>query len=584
MVCDDVAGSRVECGDLLRAAAVGCFDWDDAVELHAIAAGKVDVPRPTDAPVLFETQGVAIQDVAVCALAYERYTPTPTRDSGGQPMITSHRLSLEEAEIAVDAALAKAAELGVGSVVCVCDAAGWPIAVKRPDNGKPTSVEISINKAFTAACHRRPTHTYTNAQPGQEAFGIMNMHQGRFSIFVGGWPIEIDGEVVGGIGVSGGHTKEDIACCQAGITAVLERLGKTPDFTKWDDSSPPGDADDVNDATSSTLNRRRVVAASDGTMFERRNPAERDRSCRSPQSRRRPTSMRPSPRRSTGSAAGGARRRPTRRRAGPGWAAARRAGRRHRRRDGRRGGQAARRRPQRGEPTPKNLELYAGEAYRLTGATFPSDDTPLVYSVLDPVGVVAVITPWNFPLNLASRKIGPALAAGNAVVFKPSPMTPLMGDRLAQAFVDAGLPPGVLNVVHGFAAGAHLVAHDEVAAVAFTGSTEVGRKIHAASHLGQRLQLELGGKNPVVVLADADLDVAADVVARSSFSLSGQACTGAGRVLVEETIHDQLLDAVVERGLVGTSSGVAMPRRDDGTSHRRPCHRGDGHRRRRGEQ
>src|SRR5690606_12990667 len=100
--------------------------------------------------------------------------------------------------------------------------------------------------------------------------------------------------------------------------------------------------------------------------------------------------------------------------------------------------------------TPKNLELYAGEAYRLTGATFPSDDTPVVYSVLDPVGVVGVITPWNFPLNLASRKIGPALAAGNAVVFKPSPMTPLMGERLAAAFIDAGLPDGVLNVVHGF--------------------------------------------------------------------------------------------------------------------------------------
>jgi alpha-ketoglutaric semialdehyde dehydrogenase len=197
--------------------------------------------------------------------------------------------------------------------------------------------------------------------------------------------------------------------------------------------------------------------------------------------------------------------------------------------------------------TPKNLDLYAGAAYRLTGATFPSDDTQVVYSVLDPVGVVAVITPWNFPLNLASRKIGPALAAGNAIVFKPSPMTPLMGDRLAQAFVDAGLPPGVLNVVHGFAAGAFLVAHADVAAVTFTGSTAVGRKIHDASHLGQRLQLELGGKNPVVVLADADIDAAADVVARSSFSLTGQACTGAGRVIVEEAIHDQLLDAVVAR-------------------------------------
>ena len=104
--------------------------------------------------------------------------------------------------------------------------------------------------------------------------------------------------------------------------------------------------------------------------------------------------------------------------------------------------------------TPKNLELYATEAYRLSGATFPSDDTQLVYSVRGPVGVVGVITPWNFPLNLASRKIGPALAAGNAVVFKPSPLAPLMGDHLASSFEEAGLPSGVLNVVHGVAAGA----------------------------------------------------------------------------------------------------------------------------------
>lgn len=197
--------------------------------------------------------------------------------------------------------------------------------------------------------------------------------------------------------------------------------------------------------------------------------------------------------------------------------------------------------------TPKNLELYAGEAYRLTGATFPSDDSPLVYSHLDPVGVVAVITPWNFPINLASRKIGPALAAGNAVVFKPSPMAPVLGDRLARALVDAGLPPGVLNVVHGFAAGAHLVADERVNAITFTGSTAVGRRIHEASRLGQRLQLELGGKNPVVVLDDADVAAAATVVARSAYSQSGQACTGAGRILAHERIHDQLVEAVVAK-------------------------------------
>ena len=213
--------------------------------------------------------------------------------------------------------------------------------------------------------------------------------------------------------------------------------------------------------------------------------------------------------------------------------------------------------------TPKNLELYAGEAYRLTGTTFPSDDTPLVYSTRDPVGVVAVITPWNFPLNLASRKIGPALAAGNTVVFKPSPMTPLMGERLAAAFVDAGLPAGVLNVVHGVAAGAHLVGNTDVDAVTFTGSNATGQKIHAAIGIGRRVQLELGGKNPIVVLADADLDAAAAVVARSSFSLTGQACTGAGRILVDRAVHDELVERVVTQANAyrlgpGDAPGVTM--------------------------
>jgi aldehyde dehydrogenase (NAD+) len=124
-------------------------------------------------------------------------------------------------------------------------------------------------------------------------------------------------------------------------------------------------------------------------------------------------------------------------------------------------------------------------------------------------------------------------------------MTPLMGERLAAAFVDAGLPPGVLNVVHGFGAGAHLVADERVGAISFTGSNATGQKIHRAIGIGRRVQLELGGKNPVVVLADADLDAAAQVVARSSFSLSGQACTGAGRILVDHRVHDDLVERVV---------------------------------------
>lgn len=214
--------------------------------------------------------------------------------------------------------------------------------------------------------------------------------------------------------------------------------------------------------------------------------------------------------------------------------------------------------------TPKNLELYAAEAIRLTGMTYPADDNDtLVYSERAPVGVVGVITPWNFPLNLASRKIGPALAAGNTVVFKPSPMTARVGERLGEAFLEAGVPPGVVNTVHGFDAGAALVADERVAAVTFTGSTAVGRQIHSAVGLGRRVQLELGGNNPVVVLADADVAKAAIVVARSSFTMSGQACTAAGRVLVADEIYDELVERVAalaadERVGPGTHDGVTM--------------------------
>jgi acyl-CoA reductase-like NAD-dependent aldehyde dehydrogenase len=212
----------------------------------------------------------------------------------------------------------------------------------------------------------------------------------------------------------------------------------------------------------------------------------------------------------------------------------------------------------------RNLRLYAGEALRLRGATFPADEAGVrVWSTADPLGVVAAISPWNFPLSLSSRKIGPALAAGNTVVWKPSPFVPAVSDALARAFEEAELPAGVLNVVHGSAAGALLVADARVAGVTFTGSTRTGARIHAALGPGRRAQLELGGNNPVVVLADADLERAADVVARSSFSLTGQACTGAGRILVEDAVHDDLVARVVARAEAytigpGLASGTTM--------------------------
>jgi aldehyde dehydrogenase (NAD+) len=194
----------------------------------------------------------------------------------------------------------------------------------------------------------------------------------------------------------------------------------------------------------------------------------------------------------------------------------------------------------------RNLRLYAGEALRVEGQTFPSDEPgAIVRSEISPIGVVGVITPWNFPASLSTRKLGPALATGNTVVGKPSPMTPSVSDLIAEAFEAAGFPAGVFNVVQGFAAGAHLVADERVAGVTFTGSTRTGRAIHSNLELGRRAQLEMGGNNPVVVLADADLEQAASIVARSSFSVSGQACTGAGRILVQDSVHDELVERVV---------------------------------------
>ncbi|MCU1669199.1 MAG: aldehyde dehydrogenase [Blastococcus sp.] len=195
--------------------------------------------------------------------------------------------------------------------------------------------------------------------------------------------------------------------------------------------------------------------------------------------------------------------------------------------------------------TPMNLRFYAGEAMRTAGVTLPTGDGSLVFTLRAPVGVVAAITPWNFPLNIPSRKLGPALAAGNGVVFKPSEVTPLLGQRLVDALLAGGLPAGAIAVLHGGAEVASaLVTDDRVDAVTFTGSTNVGESIHRASRASRRTQLEMGGKNPVVVLEDADLDRAANLIVKGAFGLSGQACTGTSRVLVHDAVHDALLERI----------------------------------------
>ncbi|MFV9430407.1 aldehyde dehydrogenase family protein [Rhodococcus aetherivorans] len=212
--------------------------------------------------------------------------------------------------------------------------------------------------------------------------------------------------------------------------------------------------------------------------------------------------------------------------------------------------------------TPMNLRFYAGEALRATGATFPAPGSTTIYTVREPIGIVGAITPWNFPLNIPSRKLGPALAAGNTVLFKPSEITPLMGQRLVEALLAGGLPAGAIALVQGDGkAGAAVSGDERIAAVTFTGSTEVGRAIHRSVGPDRRVQLEMGGKNPVVVLDDADLDAAAALIVKGAFGLSGQACTGTSRVVAVDAIYHELLEKVAERTRalrVGPGSGAAV--------------------------
>ena len=141
-------------------------------------------------------------------------------------MISYKTFSLAEANLILDAAQKKAEEIGCPEVLCVADAAGYPIALRRLDGGKVTSVQIAMNKAFTAAGHRKPTHNYKNATPGEEAFGIFTQHDGRFTVFVGGFPISVDGQVVGSVAASGGNGEQDTVVCEAGIAAFMTHIGK----------------------------------------------------------------------------------------------------------------------------------------------------------------------------------------------------------------------------------------------------------------------------------------------------------------------------------------------------------------------
>ncbi|MGH2353519.1 MAG: aldehyde dehydrogenase family protein [Chloroflexota bacterium] len=195
------------------------------------------------------------------------------------------------------------------------------------------------------------------------------------------------------------------------------------------------------------------------------------------------------------------------------------------------------------------LRYYAGQTLEPDGETYPSlSPATFLYARREPVGVVVAITPWNFPIAIPAWKIAPALAYGNTVVWKPAEIVPLTASHLLQALVDAGLPAGVLNLVvgRGSEIGDTLTTHPAVDAITFTGSNAVGRALQAkATALGKKVQLELGGKNPAVVLADADLAHAAEHVARGAFLSAGQKCTATSRVIVEAPALQAFQDRLV---------------------------------------
>jgi aldehyde dehydrogenase (NAD+) len=197
------------------------------------------------------------------------------------------------------------------------------------------------------------------------------------------------------------------------------------------------------------------------------------------------------------------------------------------------------------------LRYYAGQVLDPHGETYPSQQPGvLLFTRRDPVGVVSVITPWNFPISIPAWKIAPALAFGNTVVWKPAEIVPLTAVHLLTALRDAGLPDGALNLVlgKGSQVGGVLATHPAVGAVTFTGSNPIGRLLQSqATEAGKKVQLELGGKNPAVVLADAALDPAAGHIATAAFGGTGQKCTATSRVIVHRSVADELVERLTER-------------------------------------
>jgi aldehyde dehydrogenase (NAD+) len=195
---------------------------------------------------------------------------------------------------------------------------------------------------------------------------------------------------------------------------------------------------------------------------------------------------------------------------------------------------------------------YAGMAPNLDGKTVPSaHQRTFLYTKREPIGVVGVLTPWNFPIAIPAWKIAPALVSGDCVVFKPASLTPLIAHSMVEALDKAGLPAGALNMVTGPGGevGEEIISSPELDAISFTGSTDVGRRINKLIAAGKRfvrVQLELGGKNPAVVLPDARLEEVVPLIKSSAFGLTGQACTATSRLIVHESIKEKLVKRIAE--------------------------------------
>ncbi|HZA24360.1 MAG TPA: aldehyde dehydrogenase family protein, partial [Dehalococcoidia bacterium] len=197
------------------------------------------------------------------------------------------------------------------------------------------------------------------------------------------------------------------------------------------------------------------------------------------------------------------------------------------------------------------IEYAVGEGRRMFGYTTPSEmPSTVAYTVRRPLGVVAIITPWNFPIAIPAWKLAPALICGNAVVFKPASGTPLSAVKLVEVFQEAGVPPGILNLIIGPGAsvGNALVESPQVQGISFTGSTEIGTNLYAqGARLLKKVQCEMGGKNAVILLADADLDKAVGGIVQGAFGSTGQRCTATSRVIVEEPVYDQFMEQLINR-------------------------------------